>query len=104
MLLYAHEQGYGLSVYTTTVGMLPSDVQNIESVPFRRFNVHLADKEGYAKIEISKSYLDTIDAVLNSKIPNREYMTMGKLYPKVRQLIKKRIPKTRMLSRAKTIQ
>jgi len=100
MLLYAHEQGYGLSVYTTTVGMLPSDVKNIESVPFRRFNVHLADKEGYAKIEINKSYLETIDAVLNSNIPNREYMTMGKLHPKVRQLIKQRIPKTRMLSRA----
>jgi Iron-sulfur cluster-binding domain len=100
MLLYAYQQGYAISVYTTTVGMLPSDVKNIESIPFRRFNVHLADKEQYAKIEINESYLKTIDAVINSKIPNREYMTMGKLHPKVRQLIKKRISKTKMLSRA----
>ena len=100
MLLYAHEQGHGISVYTTTVGMLPSDVKNIESVPFRRFSVHLADKERYANIEINESYLETIDAVINSKITNREYMTMGELHPKVKQLIRKRIPKTRMISRA----
>lgn len=100
MLLYAHQQGYEVSVYTTTVGMLTSDVKNIESIPFGHFNVHLADKERYSKIEISDNYLETIDAILKSKIQNREYMTMGKLHPEVQQLIRKRIPKTRMLSRA----
>jgi hypothetical protein len=33
---------------------------------------------------------------INSKIPNREYMTMGKLHPQVQQLIKKRISRTKM--------
>jgi len=100
MLLYAHQQGYEVSVYTTTVGMLTSDFKNIESIPFRHFNVHLADKEGYSKIEIDDNYLETVDAILKSNIQNREYMTMGKLHPKVQQLIKKRISRTRMLSRA----
>jgi len=100
MVLYAHQQGYEVSVYTTTVGMLTSDVKNIESIPFRNFNVHLADKEGYSKIEIDDNYLETVDAILKSNIQNREYMTMGKLHPKVQQLTKKRISRTRMLSRA----
>ena len=100
MLLYTHQQGYEISVYTTTVGIHTSDVKEIESIPFRHFNVHLADKEGYSKIEINDNYLETIDAIVNSKIQNREYMTMGKLHPRVQQLIKKRIPRTKMLSRA----
>ena len=100
MLLYAHERGYGIAIYTTTVGMTTSDVENFESIPFRQFNVHLADKERYSKIEVNDNYLETIDAILKSKIQNREYMTMGKLHPKVQQLIKKSISRTRMLSRA----
>ena len=100
MLLYAHERGYDIAVYTTTVGMTTSDVENFESIPFRQFNVHLADKERYSKIEVNDNYLETIDAILKSKIQNREYMTMGKLHPKVQQLVKKRISRTRMLSRA----
>jgi hypothetical protein len=60
----------------------------------------LADKERHSKIEISDNYLETIDAIFKSKIQNREYMTMGKLHPKVQQLIKKRIQKTKMWSRA----
>ena len=100
MLLYAHQRGHEIAVYTTTAGMLKADVKNIESIPFRHFNVHLADKERYSKIEINNNYLETIDAILNSKIQNREYMTMGKLHPEVQQLIKKRISRTNMLSRA----
>lgn len=100
MLLYAHRQGYEIAVYTTTVGMLTADVKNIESIPFRHFNVHLADKERYSKIEINNNYLETIDAILKSNIQNREYMTMGELHPEVKKLIKKRISRTSMLSRA----
>jgi organic radical activating enzyme len=100
MLLYAHQRGYEIAVYTTTVGMLTSDVKNIESIPFRHFNVHLADKERYSKIEVNDTYLKTIDAILKSNIQNREYMTMGELHPEVKKLIKKRITRTRMASRA----
>jgi hypothetical protein len=100
MLIYAHERGYNIAVYTTTVGMIASDVKDFESIPFRHFNVHLADKERYSTIDITDNYLETIDAILKSKIQNREYMTMGTLHPRVRQLIKKHIPRTKMLSRA----
>ena len=61
MLLYAHQRDYEVSVYTTTVGMTVSDVKNIESIPFRHFNVHLADKERYSKIDITDNYIETIN-------------------------------------------
>jgi hypothetical protein len=83
--------------------MPASDVKTIESIPFRHFNVHLADKERYSKINITDNYLETVDAVLNSKIQNRDFMTMGTLHPKVQKLIRKRISKTKMLSRAGNI-
>lgn len=100
MLLYAHEKGYEIAVYTTAVGMTPLDVEKIESIPFRIFSVHLPDKEKYSKIEVNDNYLETIGAISKSKIQNREYMTMGTLPPEVQQLIKKHISRTSMVSRA----
>lgn len=103
MLLHAHEKGYEIAVYTTAVGMTPLDVEKIESIPFRIFSVHLPDKERYSKIEVSDNYLKTTGAISKSKIQNREYMTMGTLPSEVRRLLKKRIAKTSMLSRAGNI-
>ena len=104
MLLYAHEKGYEIAVYTTAVGMTPLDVEKIESIPFRIFSVHLPDKERYSKIEVSDNYLETIGAISKSKIQNLEHMTMGTLPSEVRRLLKKRISKTSMLSRAGNIE
>lgn len=100
MLLYAHKKGYEIAVYTTAIGMTPSDVEKIESIPFRHFSVHLPDKERHSKIEITDNYLETIDSISRSTIQNLEYMTMGTLSSEVQQLLKKHIPKTSMLSRA----
>ncbi len=100
MLLYAHEKGYEIAVYTTAVGMTPLDVEKIQSIPFRIFAVHLPDKERYSKIELTDNYLKTIGAISRSKIQNRKYMTMGTLPSELRRLLKKRIAKTSMLSRA----
>jgi hypothetical protein len=104
MLLYAHEKGYEIAVYTTTVGMTMSDVEKIKAIPFRPFCVHLPDKEMYSKIEITDSYLEIIDSISRNAVQNLEYMTMGTLPSEVRRLLKKRISKTSMLSRAGNIE
>lgn len=100
MLLHAHQQGYEIAVYTTTVGMTPLDVKKIKFIPFRIFSVHLPDKERYSKIEITDNYLETINSISRNAVQNLEYMTMGILHPEVQRLIRKRIPKTSMMSRA----
>lgn len=104
MLLYAHNQGYEIAVYTTAVGMTISDVEKIKAIPFRPFSVHLPDKEMYSKIEITDSYLETIGSISRSAVQNLEYMTMGTLPSEVRRLLKKRISKTSMLSRAGNVE
>jgi hypothetical protein len=100
MVLHAHQKGHEIAVYTTTVGMCPKDVEKIRQIPFRAFSVHLPDKERYSKITIDDNYLETLETISKGSIRNIEYMTMGTLPSEVRQLLKKRISKTSMMSRA----
>ncbi len=100
MLLHAHERGYEVAAFTTTIGMGQADVERIQSVPFRRFVVHLPDTERYSKIEVSDAYLQILARIAGSGIPNREFMTMGTLPREVAAVIGRRIKRTRMMSRA----
>ena len=104
MVLHAHQKGHEIAVYTTTVGMSPKDVEKIRQIPFRAFSVHLPDKEQYSKITIDDNYLQTLETISKGSIRNIEYMTMGTLPSEVRRLLKKRIAKTSMLSRAGNIE
>ena len=100
MLLHAHERGYEVAAFTTTIGMDQADVARIQSIPFRRFVVHLPDTERYSKIEMSDAYLQILANIVGSGIPNREFMTMGTLPREVAAVIGRRIKRTRMMSRA----
>jgi len=100
MLLHAHERGYEVAAFTTTIGMDEADVARIQSIPFRRFVVHLPDTERYSKIEMSDAYLQILANIVGSGIPNREFMTMGTLPREVAAVIGRRIKRTRMMSRA----
>ena len=100
MLLHAHERGYEVAAFTTTIGMDQADVARIQSIPFRRFVVHLPDTERYSKIEVSDAYLQMLANIVGSGIPNREFMTMGTLPREVAAVIGRRIKRTRMMSRA----
>jgi len=100
MLLHAHERGYEVAAFTTTIGMDEADVARIQSIPFRRFVVHLPDTERYSKIEMSDAYLQILANIVGSGIPNREFMTMGTLPREVAAVIGRRIKRTRMMSSA----
>ena len=52
MLLYAHNKGHKICVFTTLIGMKLSDLDLIESVPFGFFQVHLPSDLGHQKIQI----------------------------------------------------
>jgi hypothetical protein len=100
MLLHAHDRGYEVAAFTTTVGMNESDVERIKSIPFRRFVVHLPDREGYSKIDVDDGYLKTLERIVGSAIANCEFMTMGTLPREVATILGRRIRRTRMMSRA----
>ena len=70
----------------------------------QKFCLHLPDTEGYAKIKLNNDYLKTLDAIINEKIHNCDFMTMGTLPLQVRKMIGKRISPTKMVSRAGNLQ
>lgn len=67
MLLYAHEKGHPISVFTTGVGMTPDDVYRIKDIPFAGnpnggFILHLPDAERIAKHPINKNLIRVYEA------------------------------------------
>lgn len=91
MLLYAHEKGHPISVFTTLVGVSVEDIQRIKHVPFAGnpnggFVVHLPDQERRAKHPINKKFIETIEYVaqVQHEIQNFTVMTMGTVHEAVR--------------------
>lgn len=91
MLLYAHEKGHPISVFTTMVGVSIEDIERIKHVPFAGnpnggFVVHLPDQERKAKHPITKKYIEAIEhlAKVQHEIQNFTVMTMGTVHEAVR--------------------
>lgn len=93
MLLYAHEKGHPISVFTTAVGMSVEDVERIKNVPFAGppnggFTLHLPDEEGLAKHPISKRYLEVLSYIksVENEIQNFSIMSMGEVHNSVKHI------------------
>jgi MoaA/NifB/PqqE/SkfB family radical SAM enzyme len=93
MLLWAHERGHPISVFTTAVGMSVDDVKRIKDVPFAPnpnggFTLHLPDEEGLAKHPISKKYIEVIEYIksVEDDIMNFSIMSMGPVHSEVRHV------------------
>jgi hypothetical protein len=84
MVLHAAEC-HRVAVFTTTVGLLPSDVSRLRYVQFKQFCIHLPDADGKMKLDVDSVYLAGLEAAL--EIPNRHFTVLGKLHPKVRDLL-----------------
>lgn len=91
MVLYAHETGHPVSIFTTGTGMALDDVAAIKHVPFSSFPhggfvLHLADNEGYARINVDAAYLELVEAIQGAGIQNLLPLTMGTLHQELTQL------------------
>lgn len=93
MLLYAHDRGHPISVFTTVVGMKPRDIERIKHIPFAGnpnggFVVHLPDQERKAKHPITKRYVETLEYLksVQHEIKNFTIMSMGTVHNDVRHI------------------
>jgi len=100
MILYAHDSGYKVQVYSTLVGLTLKDVDQFKHIPFKIFHVHLPDKEMFAKIAVNKNYQDVLKKLVASNIKNLRGMTMGTLHPKIKEILKPNILPDKMGDRA----
>ena len=88
MLLYAHEQGHPVSVFTTAVGMTLKDVDRIKDIPFvggpnGGFTLHLPDLERLAKHPVNKRLIQVYWALKTANIDNFMTMSMGTVHEEV---------------------
>lgn len=106
MLLYAHENGHPVSVFTTGIGMSLDDIERIKDVPFAGnpnggFVLHLPDQERKAKHPITDRYIKVIERFgeVHSQIQNFTLMCMGTVHESVRHVFPE-APTYQMWSRA----
>lgn len=94
MVLYAHEKGHPISVFTTGIGMTVEDVKKIKNIPFSStypnggFCLHLPDEERIAKHPISKKYIEVLEYFksVQHEINNFYVMSMGPIHSDVKHI------------------
>lgn len=93
MVLYAHEKGHPISVFTTLVGVSVEDLERIKHIPFAGapnggFIVHLPDQEKRAKHPITKKYIQTVEHLgkIHHSINNFSVMSMGTVHDDVKHV------------------
>ena len=93
MLIYAHETGHQISVFTTAVGMSIKDVELIKDIPFSNgpnggFVLHLPDNEGFSKHPITKKYIEVLEYIksISTNIPNFKLISMGTVHDDVKHI------------------
>jgi len=106
MLLYAHQKGHPISVFTTGIGMNVDDVERIMDIPYAGnpnggFVLHLPDQERKAKHPITDRYIKVIEKFgeVHSQIQNFTLMCMGTVHESVRHVFPN-APNYEMWSRA----
>lgn len=103
MILYACETGHPISIFTTGTGLSPSNLNKIKNInystfPHGGFVLHLADNEGYAKINVNTKYLQLLQAIKDANIPNIALRTMGSLHPAIRDIFSHDAVKTQTMN------
>lgn len=93
MVLYAHEQGHPISIFTTGIGLTLEDIKRIAHIPFAGnpnggFTLHLPDAEMLAKHPITPGYIKTLTWIRDnkSKIQNFNIMSMGPVHASVKHI------------------
>ena len=104
MMLYAHERGFDIAVYTTLVEMSLEDIDLIKDIPFVIFMIHLPDVEKNTKINIDNKYLQILKKIVTLNICNISYMSMGQSYADVKKIVQHRISKASIHSRAGNVE
>lgn len=70
MILYAHEQGFEIELYTTFMDLSYEDYLKIKDIPFKQVVLHTPDKNHYANITITDEYAKILNDALDHKRPN----------------------------------
>jgi len=91
MVCYAHQSGFAIVVYTTLVGMSLDDIDRLQPIPFKKFEVHLPDADSLTRIKTSAEYLEKLQKIVTSNISGLRFMVIGRLHPDVHAVVKEKV-------------
>lgn len=92
MVLYAHEKGFPIAIYTTLVGMKKENFESIKDIPVEEFVLHIPDDKSNAHIEVTDEYVKLLEQVLSYKQQDgRRLVTAischGDIHPDIKSLL-----------------
>lgn len=95
MILYAHNKGHPIRIFTTMVGMSKEDINKIKDIDFVRFSLHLPDNDGIMKAAVDDNYCEVFDYLLNHW-KGGDAMCFGPLHSKLVPLVREHRLKVKM--------
>lgn len=87
MIVYAYENGRKVSLYTTLVGITKEDIYKLKSVEFEYITLHIPDREGNSKFNITEEYLEILK-LFHENFKIRYYSCHGQVHPRIMPYIK----------------
>jgi hypothetical protein len=99
MILYAHDKGFPLALYTTLQGATMEDYERLRGVNFEVITIHLPDANGRSHFEITDDYLNLL-----SHWDCHNYSCHGRIDPRVIPYLKQRNLITFMHDRAGNVE
>jgi len=100
MLKYAHAQGFRMAVYTTTVGMTLHDIDELETIPFSHFVIHLPGANIHSNIPHDRGMIEKLDRLQRSGIPCLQFRSIGQPHPELAGVLRRPVKQTRVYHRA----
>ena len=86
MMEFASDNGYKLELFSTLVGMTSADVKILKKINLKKFVIHLADNEKYAKIPLTQ-HNEILKKIISSSIQNVFFMSMGTISDETKNII-----------------
>ena len=109
MVLYAHEKGHKINVYTTLAGMRQEDFNLIKEIPFQRFWLHLPSADKEENILVNQEYLNLLKNVYKFLETKKESTSISyhfrgrEVHPAVKNALGERIQRRKLSTRADNV-
>ena len=99
MILYAYNNGYKISLFTTLVGVKEKDLEIIKDIKFDHVTLHILDEKYNSKFVINDEYIDILKK-FKKYININAYWCHGEVNTKIKKYFNNEIIHNEMMNRA----
>jgi len=103
MLIFAHEQGFAVEVFSTLRGLDISDIKLMSTIPFVDFCVHIPDADGLMIYDIDDNYKEKLTLIKSRNFSNLRFLTIGRINKELNLLLGNKIGELPIISRGNNL-